>query len=82
MGGWLKFAQNVIPSVKGTLAKVLHKRFIFIIEKSVSITLKIVWFLRKAKKFYKKVKTTFVVRAYLVLRCQRAVRYNNSHHQE
>ena len=40
VGGWLKFAQNVIPSVKGTLVKVLHKSFIFVIENSVSITLK------------------------------------------
>ena len=45
VGGWLKFAQNVIPSVKGTLAKVLHKRFIFVIETSVSIVLRIVWLL-------------------------------------
>ena len=42
--------------LKGLLVKVLHKRFIFVIENSVSITLKIVWLLREiaTKKFIKR----------------------------
>ena len=36
--------------LKGLLVKVLRKRFIFVIENSVSITLKIVWLLREIAK--------------------------------
>ena len=57
--GWSLHKMLFLP-LKGLLIKVLHKRFIFAIENSVSITLKIVWLLwEKVKKLLLKGKDDF-----------------------
>ena len=72
MGDWLKFAQNV----EGFLVRILYKMFIDVIIKYVLIVLRLVRLFRRIEKFfYEKVKTTFVLQAYLVLHCRPAVHY-------